>query len=295
MAEPLAIDFDWLQDHPLPVHPDDTDKNSRGHVMAVGGSRTVPGELRLTGEAALRAGAGKLRFATIASLALPLGITVPEAGMVALLEDEDGEIDRAAAATILASMTRCDALVVGPAMTSEAAAAALVEDILDRPQAGTGVVIDAAGIAGTANARTQIERHGGRVVLTPNGGELARLLDVPAADIERDPRSAVRKAVDRTGAVVVVKGPNTLVATPSGDLLAYSGGGIGLATGGSGDVLAGVLAGLLARGLAPLEAAGWAIWLHGEAGRRLTERLGPIGYLSRELLPLIPALMRARH
>lgn len=295
MAEPLAIDFDWLQANPLPIHPDDTDKNSRGHVLAVGGSRTVPGGLRLTGEAALRAGAGKLRFATIASLAVPLGVLVPEAGMIALPEDDDGEIGPAAVEIVLESMTRCDALVIGPAMSSGAATTALIEGILGQPQAGTGVVIDAGCIAATASARAQIESHGGRVVLTPNGSELARLLGEPADAVARDPARAVREAVERTGAVVVVKGPNTLVATPEGDLLAYSGGGIGLATGGSGDVLAGILAGLMARGLRPLEAAGWAVWLHGEGGRRLSETLGPIGYLARELIPLIPALMRARH
>ena len=92
MGEPIEIGTDWLTDHPLPVHPENTDKNSRGQVLAVGGSRTVPGGVRLTGEAALRAGAGKLQFATVQSLAIPLGIAVSEAGVIPLPEDDDGEI-----------------------------------------------------------------------------------------------------------------------------------------------------------------------------------------------------------
>lgn len=293
MSKPVPIDLDWLVDHPLPVHPHSTDKNTRGHVLAVGGSRTVPGGLRLTGEAALRAGAGKLRLATIECLAIPLGIAVPEAGIVSLPEGQDGEIDANATSLIVGTVQSCDCLVLGPAMTSKSAAATILEAVLHH-QSGLSMVMDAAAISAAAKAQTMIENNRGRFVLTPNGGELAGLLGVPLGKIESDPESAVLRGVDATGAVVILKGPTTLMATPQGDLLAYSGGGVGMATGGSGDVLAGILGGLLARGLRPLDASAWAIWLHGEAGRRLAEQGGPIGFLSRELLPLIPALMRAR-
>ena len=92
--------------------------------------------------------------------------------------------------------------------------------------------------------------------------------------------------------MVVLKGSTSLVATPDGELFAYAGGGVGLATGGSGDVLAGIVAGLAARGAEPLEATLWAVWLHGEAGRRCAEQLGPLGFLARELLAHVPGLMR---
>ena len=91
--------------------------------------------------------------------------------------------------------------------------------------------------------------------------------------------------------MVALKAGETVIATPDGALLLYPGGGVGLATGGSGDVLAGIIGGLLARGAAPLVATAWGVWLHGEAGRRLGERLGPIGFLARELLAEIPGLM----
>ncbi|HEY6815591.1 MAG TPA: NAD(P)H-hydrate dehydratase, partial [Croceibacterium sp.] len=130
------------------------------------------------------------------------------------------------------------------------------------------------------------------VVLTPNRGEMAQLLDTDTDRLAADPAGAARRAGDRTGATVILKGPCSHLATPAGELLAYPGGGLGLATGGSGDVLAGVLAGLLARGTPVVAACAWAVWLHGEAGRRLAREQGPLGYLARELPPLIPALMQ---
>ena len=130
-------------------------------------------------------------------------------------------------------------------------------------------------------------------VLTPHLGEMAALLGCEADEIEQDRPAAVRRAAERYGAVIVLKGSTSLVADPEGAVFAYAGGGVGLATGGSGDVLAGLVAGLAARGAAPLDAALWAVWLHGEAGRRCAEQIGPLGFLARELLAHVPGLMRA--
>jgi NAD(P)H-hydrate repair Nnr-like enzyme with NAD(P)H-hydrate dehydratase domain len=119
------------------------------------------------------------------------------------------------------------------------------------------------------------------------------LLGCEADEIERDRPAAVRTAAERYGAVVVLKGSTSLIASREGAVFAYAGGGVGLATGGSGDVLAGLTAGLAARGTPPLDAALWAVWLHGEAGRRCAEQIGPLGFLARELLAHVPGLMRA--
>ena len=100
-------------------------------------------------------------------------------------------------------------------------------------------------------------------------------------------------AAARFGATVLLKQSETWIASPGEPLLHYPGGGPGLATGGSGDVLAGIIAGLLARGVAPRMAAAWGVWLHGEAGRRLARAQGPLGFLARELLAEIPALLHA--
>lgn len=288
----VSLDAVWLRQHPLPEHPDGTDKNSRGRVLAVGGSRLVPGGLKLTGEAAFRAGAGKVQFATIASCAIPLGMAVPEAGMIALDEDEDGEIAESAAAKLERAVQACDCLVLGPAMAKKEAAVALLRALLSEPRECVSVLLDAAAIGAAAEEEALLAPYAERMVITPHTGEMAALLGVEAEAIENDREAHVRAAVDRFGAVVLLKGSTTLLAAPDGTLLEYAGGGVGLATGGSGDVLAGIIAGLLARGHAPLEAAAWGVWLHGEAGRRLAELYGPIGFMARELGPLIPGLAR---
>lgn len=292
MDRPTPIDADWLADHPLPDHAASADKDDRGHVLVIGGSRRVPGGLRLTGESALRAGAGRLQLATIESLAIGLGLVLPEAGVLQLAEGSDGEIRWQATEAIVESLERSNCIVVGPAMSDVAAADPIVAAALDALRDDLTVVLDAAAIGSAARVATTLTERAGQVVLTPNRGEMARLLQIEIADISDDPEGAARRAVERTGATVILKGPRSLVATPQDELFAYPGGGIGLATGGSGDVLAGVLGGLLGRGAAVATACAWSVWLHGEAGRLLAREKGPIGYLARELPALVPALMR---
>ncbi len=111
--------------------------------------------------------------------------------------------------------------------------------------------------------------------------------------VDDQPERAVRDVATRFDAIALLKRSDTLIASPAGEVLRYPGGGVGLATGGSGDVLAGIVAALLARGQDLLGAAAWSVWLHGEAGLRLSEQIGPIGLLARELPALVPGLMRA--
>lgn len=284
------IDSDWLADHPLPPLDRAADKNSRGRVLAIGGCARVPGGLLLTGEAALRAGAGKLQLATIAAVAPAIGLAMPEAAVIPLPAGEDGEI--ADPETRLdQALASCDAVVAGAAMTCGQAGRRIAGAIMGGEGEGTcTIVLDAGSLMALrphASSRP--------LVLTPHIGEMAALLGQDATDIEADRPAAARRAAETFSAVVALKGPNTLVATPDGEVASYAGGGVGLATGGSGDVLAGLVAGLAARGAPPLEATAWAVWLHGEAGRRCAERIGPVGFLARELLAEVPALAAAVH
>jgi hydroxyethylthiazole kinase-like uncharacterized protein yjeF len=292
-AEPL--DAAWIAAHPLPDHPEGTDKNSRGRVVAVGGSRLVPGGLALTGEAALRAGAGKIRMATVADAAILLGASFPEAAVLGLPADAEGEIAAAAVDILAGEIGHCDALVIGPGMSSRDAAHRLVSALLAEPLPELAILLDAAAVACSGPCAEMMRGWAGRIVLTPHLGEMAGLTGLSEDEISANTESAALEAARAYGAVVVLKGAETIVASPEGELLRYSGGGVGLATGGSGDVLAGVIGGLLSRGMAPLTAAAWGVWLHGEAGTALAQRIGPIGFLARELLPEIPRLMAPHH
>jgi ADP-dependent NAD(P)H-hydrate dehydratase len=290
-ARMTALDRDWLADHPLPVHGAGTDKNSRGRVLLAGGARFVPGALRLTGEAALRAGAGKLQMATVADVAVQLGVLVPEAAMIALPAGADGEIGTAAIPVIEAAMTHCDTFILGPGMSETPASTALVAALLGKARDDLSFVLDAAAIGACTDLTGVIRVHGGRVVMTPHYGEMAALTGRPVADIASNDEGVACEVADKYGAVVALKGSSTVIAAPDGMVVHYDGGGVGLATGGSGDVLAGLIGGLLARGASPLAAAAWGVWLHGEAGKLVGETLGPIGFLARDLLLPIPRLM----
>lgn len=281
---------DLLRANPLPQHNNGGDKEARGTVLVVGGSVEVPGGALLAAVGALRAGAGKLQIATCRSVAAGMGLAVPEALVMGLPETEDGGIAPECAERVAQRAARADALLVGPGMMDPAATAALVAALLEQVD-GPTIVLDAGAVHGLQAQRDALRRHAGRVVITPHAGEMAYLLDVPRPEVEADPVAAARRTAAALGCTVVMKGSKTHVVTPQGEAWLFTGGTIGLATSGSGDTLAGVVTGLLARGAVPAWAAIWGVYLHGTAGTRLMERHGGVGFLARELLAEVPGLM----
>lgn len=289
MDKATILDGAWLRANPLPQPDEEADKNARGRVLVIGGSCTVPGGVRLTAEAALRAGAGKVQVATVDSAAAMIGAFLPEIAVLPLATNAEGEID-AACARLESRIARSDAVVLGPAMGCAEQSAALVEIVL-KHGGDVGLVLDAAALMGICGHAQGLAGRAVPAVLTPHIGEIAALLERDAIVIDHDRESAVRECAQRFGAVVVLKGAVSVVADPDGAVFAYSGGNVGLATGGSGDVMAGIAGALIARGAAPLTAALWSVWLHGEAGRRCAESIGPLGFLASELLGFIPQVM----
>lgn len=291
VVDPIPLDTAWLKANPLPDHHDNVDKNGRGRVLLIGGCRRVPGGMLLTAEAAFRAGAGKVTIATIASAAIPVGIAFPACAVVALPETEGGEIAAESAETILAETANHDAIVFGPAMIDEKIVGQLLAALLPKLPEDIFLLLDAFALRAAADHVGAIRARREHVVLTPHEGELAALLGIDRQEVSDDPSAALARAAERFGCAVMVKGATSYLM--QGDAcLSYAGGGVGLAVSGSGDILAGLIASLGAQGLPPLQAAAWGIWLHGEAGRRLSETIGPIGYMARELSPLVPGLMR---
>lgn len=268
MSSPNEVDAGILRERGLP-DPGDS-KKSRGRVMVVGGSRRSPGAVILAGEAALRAGAGRLGLAVPGSVEEHLGVALPEAAVFPLPERAADPLR----GTLREEIGRADAVLLGPGFDDAdetrgtlAAAAA----------AGVGLlVLDAYGLG----ILPSVERSAlpSALVLTPNKEELALLLDRDGAELDDLP-GAVAEAARRHGATVTCYG---LVADADGSLWRVDGGGAGLGTSGSGDVLAGAVAGFAARGLDPAWAAVWGTWAHARAGDRLTARMG-LGFLAREL------------
>ena len=280
----MKLDQAALRAHPLPPVVDG-DKETKGRILVIAGSREVPGAALLTATAAMRAGAGKVRIATVESAALPLGIAMPEAMVVGLAEDKHGGFAASAVAPLVEQAEDVDAVVAGPGMATGPACARLAEALLETK---TRLALDAAllhALEPLKEERTPLP------ILLPHPGELASLLDCGEEEIDRDPVGCGTRAAQLYGAVVLVKGPTSHVVAPGGQTWCYDGGAPGLGVSGSGDVLAGIVGGLLARGADPLAALLWAVWLHGEAGASLAKKQGPIGFLAREIAGEVPGLL----
>jgi hydroxyethylthiazole kinase-like uncharacterized protein yjeF len=283
----IQLDDAWLADHPLPPIEHDTDKNRRGRLLIAGGAMAVRGAPLLTGEAGFRAGAGKVQLAVPEATAGALGVLMPEAAVFGLQVNGEGELGPAAD-ELGAMIERCDALVLGPGTGRGADGAALLEAVLANDNGEVALLLDAAVLAASPDLTAELRAWRGPLVLTPHPGEMAMLMRCEAGEVDTDMATA---AADRFGATVLLKGSKTAIASPGASVIEYGGGGPGLGTGGSGDILAGIIGGLLARGADAATAAAWGVWAHGEAGRILARQVAPLGFLARELLPLVPGLL----
>lgn len=281
------LDQTWLADHPLPQLEHDTDKNRRGRLLIAGGAITVPGALLLSGEAGFRAGAGKVQLAVPDSIACALGVRMPEAAVFGLPINEEGELGPAPH-ELAKLVERCDALVLGPGTGRGAGGHALLEAVLAEDNGEVALLLDAAVLAASPDFAEALRAWRGPLVFTPHPGEMAALMRCGPEEVEA---SVAVEAAERYGATVLLKGPRTWIASPGQVVIEYPGGGPGLGTGGSGDVLAGLIGGLLARGADAHTAAGWGVWAHGEAGRKLAKRIAPLGFLAREVLGELPGLL----
>jgi ADP-dependent NAD(P)H-hydrate dehydratase len=288
VSDPSELTLARLAAFPLPPLPAETDKNERGRVLVVGGGAWGPGAPLLSALAALRAGAGKVQIAAAQQNAAHLAIAIPEAAVVTAAATEDGEFKMEAAALLAPLAARAHAVLVGPGMLDDQIGARLA---LALAREGESALVLDAGALTALPLDQPFGPQSRSIVVTPHAGEMAALLGREKGLIEADPLGAAREAAARLGAVVAMKGGTTFIVTPDGDALRHEGGAVGLATSGSGDVLAGVIAGLLARGASPLTAAAWGVCVHGAAGRRLSKSIAPVGFFARELLCEIPGLI----
>jgi hydroxyethylthiazole kinase-like uncharacterized protein yjeF len=273
-----------LRSWPLPSLEGSKGKEDRGRAMVVGGSREIPGGALLAAEAVLRVGAGKLHIATAAACQAGMGVAVPEAKVSLLIEDAEGHLAQAPP-ELEKEFSRADAILVGPGMETCKGSATLVQHIARA--CSCPLVLDAGALAGLVASPPPA---GGRVI-TPHFGEMARLLDCTLEEVAADPAAMALEVARATDSVVVLKSPRTYVCCPDRKNWIHTDGSVGLGTSGSGDVLAGLITGLLARGADLDQAAVWGVRLHGKAGELLSKKIGTVGFLAREISPLVPNIM----
>lgn len=286
---PVPLTPKLLRRWPLP--PPQEDKHARGVVLVVGGAGWTPGAALLAGVASLRVGAGQLRLAVADTAASAMAVAVPEALVAPLRTDPTtGDIAVGAASDVLQEARAIDVLCLGPGLHGDRASQDLTSAILSRLQPDVRVVLDAMALPALGSGHSPADRSE-PLVVTPNLGEAAELLGTAKHLEPDDALDAARDIAHRYGVVALVHGA---VADPdTGDTWLDETGSEGLATSGSGDVLAGTVAGLLARGASPTQAAVWATHLHAASGRLCDSRIGKVGYLAREIADFLPAALAA--
>jgi ADP-dependent NAD(P)H-hydrate dehydratase len=281
--EPTVVTPELLRAWGLPDGGDS--KYVRGQVLVVGGAARSPGAAMLSGAAALRVGAGRLTLAVARSVASQVAVALPECGVAALEETADGHVyGRAVGEHVSIDLRKADAVLIGPGLDDIDHAADLLETLSSDIRPETVTALDAFALGALTRRPTVREGFSGPLVLTPNKEEAARLLGHDIRDLAAD----TREAAERFGAVVSCYG---YVADPRGSVWRIGTGASGLGTSGSGDVLAGAVAGFCARGVPPDRAAVWASYTHAVAGDRLSVRVGPMGYLASELLAELPRVL----
>jgi NAD(P)H-hydrate epimerase len=289
LAGDLGLPPEVLTGHPLrtldrsivlddvPVRAPSGHKGTFGRVVVVGGSPDYFGAPYLAGAGALRGGCGLLAFAAAPRLQSVLAGLLPEATYLRLPDRAPEEHPEAAAATVLDALQGAQALLLGPGLGRSAGARAFVSTMLaERARAHGDVpsVIDADALYAIALEPSLLKTLGPRSILTPHHGEMARLTERPAAEIAAQPWETALEAARRWGAVVVLKGPFTVVAVPDGSAWIWPHANAALGTGGTGDVLAGVIAGLLAQGVEVAAAARLGVYVHAVAALALLARTG---------------------
>jgi ADP-dependent NAD(P)H-hydrate dehydratase / NAD(P)H-hydrate epimerase len=276
----------------LPSRPSGANKGTFGRVLVVAGSERYAGAARLAALGALRSGAG---LATLACTPRVQSLVAPEASEVTYLPlaERGGAIASEAAVDVARARDSYDALLVGPGIGQGRGQEAFVRELLcSMTEDGPPAVIDADGLNNLAKLPRWWKRVRARCVLTPHPGEHARLTRRPVDEVQRDRLSAARDAAREWRQVVVLKGAYTVVAAPDGRAGLNPYANPALASAGTGDVLAGAIAGLLAQGLEPFDAACCGVYLHAAAAEGLRADTGDAGMLAGDLLPELPRTMR---
>lgn len=282
------LEAGWCRETIGPREPD-SHKGTYGHLLVAAGSMLMPGAALLTALGAVRSGTGLVTLAAVPDVSRMVVTAIPEILPYPVGEGDDGSFSGAAADDILSLAKGRKAVVIGPGVSRSEGVLATVKRLLMECPLPT--VIDADALNAVADDPKRLAERRHPTVITPHPGELARLLGTTAGEVQDDRLGAALAAADRFGAVTVLKGAGTIVAEPGGSFSVNTSGNPGMASGGMGDVLAGMIGGYLAQGFDPVSSASLGVYLHGLAGDLAEEEIGPAGFTAREVADRVPAAL----
>jgi len=273
----------------LPARPRDGHKGTFGTVVVLAGSQGFTGAAYLASMGAARSGAGIVRLLVAQSIYPILAEKCTEVIVGPVPEISPGVVGHASLSGILRGFAGADAGVIGPGLGRDASTRRLIEDLV--PRVAAPLVLDADALNLLSEHRTMLPRLSPQIVLTPHPGEFARLSGLETPAVQQDRRGIASRFAKVWNKVVVLKGADTVIAAPDGRVTLNAVATPALASGGTGDVLAGVIAGLMGQRLPPFEAAVTGVHLHSLAGMDLEASMGQAGVLASDLLPQLPRVM----
>lgn len=270
----------------LPHRPDDGHKGTFGRLLIIGGSRGMAGAIALSGKAALRSGAGLVYLGVAESILGTVAAIEPSYITIPLEEDDEGRLCSEAQKTLMERSKAMDSLAIGPGLGRSAELRNMVTEFYsDSP---LPMLIDADALNALAEKPEIYSQHQGPRVLTPHPGEFSRLIGKPIEEINRHRVEIATEFADQHQVVLVLKGPGTIV-TNGNELYVNTTGNSGMGTGGTGDVLTGIISSLMAQGGSPLEAAKLGVYAHGLAGDLAAEELTPRAMIASDVVTFLPA------
>ena len=272
----------------LPRRSPAAHKGTSGSVLVIAGSRGLSGAAAMAAEGALRAGAGLVTLSAPASLQTLLAVKLTEVMTKPLAETETGGICREAVGEMLQLASGSDVLAIGPGLGRQEETVSAVRETITAAQCP--LVIDADALYALAGYTNLLNECAALPVLTPHPGEMARLTKLDVEAVNADRVGVARQAAGEWGCIVVLKGARTVVAFPDGEIYINTTGNAGMATGGTGDVLTGIIAGLIAQGMSSHDAALAGVYVHGLAGD-VAAQGGMVGMTALDLLKAVPAAL----
>jgi hydroxyethylthiazole kinase-like uncharacterized protein yjeF len=294
LIEPLPTELftaEWVK-MVLPLRPPGAHKGSFGRVLVAAGSINYPGAAYLACSGAVRTGAGLVTLATAKGIQPALAARLTEVTHLPLPEDAPGTVSRKAAPEVLAEIGSYDVLLMGCGLGQTGTVKGFIMDVLDGLKPPPRLVLDADALNTLAGVKDWWHRLTYDAILTPHPGELSRLAGLSAAEIQKDRTGVARQMAARWRKVIVLKGAYTVIAAPDGRCRISAAANAGLASAGTGDVLAGVIAGLAAQGLPLFDAAAAGVYLHASAGDMVRAELGDTGMTAGDLLPVLPRAIK---
>ena len=274
-----------IRSHLIP-RPADAHKGSTGHLLVIAGSIGKTGAAAMTSMSALRTGAGLVTLGVAESLNAALEGRMLEAMTAPLPESGSGVLGESAFNAIQQELPGKRCLAIGPGLGQAAETKKLICKIIR--QSEIPVVVDADGLNNLAGELKHFKKTKAPIILTPHPGEMSRLLDTRVSKVQQDRIECARDFSVRYNVHVVLKGARTIIAHPDGRVFINPTGNAGMASGGMGDVLTGVIAGLIVQGLTPEAACHAGVYLHGAAADSLVEDMGPYGFLAGDVMKAIP-------